>query len=212
MEAQVGCGPWNSNRSSMLVDQQANPVPKAEGYESLDKTLSDVQGAEPRVPVPPSHQAAGKLKRHHSLPYQQPRSVDNLIGAARNGPVSSRTRRAQAAQGVQQYEAPAEEDELLDEVLTSTQRAMKRLEGNANSLRQSASNLGLSTSQPYPSPSPSANSNQLLYADGAEALAPKPLDLSKKTANQYKWPTPPYEGGEWSASASASIWAAGNRI
>ncbi|TFB01677.1 Sporulation protein kinase pit1 [Trichoderma ghanense] len=214
MEAQVGCGPWNSNRSSMLVDQQVNPVPKAEGYESLDKTLSDVQGAEPRVPVPPSHQlaAAGKLKRHHSLPYQQPRSVDNLIGAARNGPVSSRTRRAQAAQGVQQYEAPAEEDELLDEVLTSTQRAMKRLEGNAKSLRQSASNLGLSTSQPYPSPSPSANSNQLLYADGAEALAPKPLDLSKKTANQYKWPTPPYEGGEWSASASASIWAAGNRI
>ncbi|KAH0490016.1 hypothetical protein TgHK011_001501 [Trichoderma gracile] len=212
MEAQVGCGPWNSNRSSMLVDQQVNPVPKAEGFESLDKTLSDVQGAEPRVPVPPSHQAAGKLKRHHSLPYQQPRSVDNLIGAARNGPVSSRTRRAQAAQGVQQYEAPAEEDELLDEVLTSTQRAMKRLEGNAKSLRQSASNLGLSTSQPYPSPSPSANSNQLLYADGAEALAPKPLDLSKKTANQYKWPTPPYEGGEWSASASASIWAAGNRI
>ncbi|EGR47028.1 hypothetical protein MKX07_003901 [Trichoderma sp. CBMAI-0711] len=212
MEAQVGCGPWNSNRSSMLVDQQVNPVPKAEGFESLDKTLSDVSGAEPRVPVPPSHQAAGKLKRHHSLPYQQPRSVDNLIGAARNGPVSSRTRRAQAAQGVQQYEAPAEEDELLDEVLTSTQRAMKRLEGNAKSLRQSASNLGLSTSQPYPSPSPSANSNQLLYADGAEALAPKPLDLSKKTANQYKWPTPPYEGGEWSASASASIWAAGNRI
>ncbi|KAL6855722.1 kinase-like domain-containing protein [Trichoderma novae-zelandiae] len=214
MEAQVGCGPWNSNRSSMLVDQQVNPVPKAEGFESLDKTLGDVQGYEPRVPVPPSHQpaAAGKLKRHHSLPYQQPRSVDNLIGAARSGPVSSRTRRAHAAQGAQQYETPAEEDELLDEVLTSTQRAMKRLEGNAQSLRQSASNLGLSTSQPYPSPSPSANSNQLLYADGAEALAPKPLDLSKKTANQYKWPTPPYEGGEWSASASASIWAAGNRI
>ncbi|KAL7955274.1 kinase-like domain-containing protein [Trichoderma compactum] len=213
MEAQVGCGPWNSNRSSMIVDQQVGPIPKAE-YESLDKTLSDVQGSEPRAAVPQSHQlaAAGKLKRHHSLPYQQPRSVDNLIGAARNGPVSSRTRRAQAVQGVQQYEAPAEEDELLDEVLTSTQKAMTRLEGNAQSLRQSASNLGLSTSQPYPSPSPSANSNQLLYADGAEALAPKPLDLSKKTANQYKWPTPPYEGGEWSASASASIWAAGNRI
>ncbi|RFU74385.1 serine threonine- kinase mak [Trichoderma arundinaceum] len=214
MEAQVGCSPWNSNRSSMLIDQQVNPVPKADVYESLDKALGDVQGSEPRAPVPPMHQlaAAGKLKRHHSLPYQQARSVDNLIGAARSGPVSSRTRRAQAAHGVQQYEAPAEEDELLDEVLTSTQRAMKRLEGNAKPLRQSASNLGLSSSQPYPSPSPSANSNQLLYADGAEAMAPKPLDLSKKTSNQYKWPTPPYEGGEWSASASASIWAAGNRI
>lgn len=215
MEAQVGCSPWNSNRSSMLVDQQVSVVPKAEGgYESLDKALHDVQGAEPRAPVPPSHQlaAAGKLKRHHSLPYQQPRSVDNLIGAARNGPISSRTRRAQAVHDVQQYETPAEEDELLDEALTATQRAMKRLENNTKPLRQSASNLGLSSSQPYPSPSPSANSNQLLYADGAEAMAPKPLDLSKKTSNQYKWPTPPYEGGEWSASASASIWAAGNRI
>lgn len=215
MEAQVGCGPWNSNRSSMLVDQQVSVVPKVEGgYESLDKALHDVQGAEPRAPVPPSHQlaAAGKLKRHHSLPYQQPRSVDNLIGAARNGPISSRTRRAQAVHDVQQYETPAEEDELLDEALTATERAMKRLENNTKPLRQSASNLGLSSSQPYPSPSPSANSNQLLYADGAEAMAPKPLDLSKKTSNQYKWPTPPYEGGEWSASASASIWAAGNRI
>lgn len=215
MEAQVGCSPWNSNRSSMLVDQQVSVVPKVEGgYESLDKALHDVQGAEPRAPVPPSHQlaAAGKLKRHHSLPYQQPRSVDNLIGAARNGPISSRTRRAQAVHDVQQYETPAEEDELLDEALTATQRAMKRLENNTKPLRQSASNLGLSSSQPYPSPSPSANSNQLLYADGAEAMAPKPLDLSKKTSNQYKWPTPPYEGGEWSASASASIWAAGNRI
>ncbi|KAL7920421.1 kinase-like domain-containing protein [Trichoderma austrokoningii] len=218
MEAQVGCSPWNSNRSSMLVDQQVSVVPKAEGgYESLDKALHDVQGgAEPRAPVPPSHQlaaaAAGKLKRHHSLPYQQPRSVDNLIGAARTGPISSRTRRAQAAHDVQQYETPAEEDELLDEALTATQRAMKRLENNTKPLRQSASNLGLSSSQPYPSPSPSANSAQLLYADGAEAMAPKPLDLSKKTSNQYKWPTPPYEGGEWSASASASIWAAGNRI
>lgn len=199
----------------MLVDQQVSVVPKVEGgYESLDKALHDVQGAEPRAPVPPSHQlaAAGKLKRHHSLPYQQPRSVDNLIGAARNGPISSRTRRAQAVHDVQQYETPAEEDELLDEALTATQRAMKRLENNTKPLRQSASNLGLSSSQPYPSPSPSANSNQLLYADGAEAMAPKPLDLSKKTSNQYKWPTPPYEGGEWSASASASIWAAGNRI
>lgn len=215
MEAQVGCSPWQSNRSSMLVDQQVSVVPKVEGgYESLDKALHEVQGAEPRAPVPPSHQlaAAGKLKRHHSLPYQQPRSVDNLIGAARNGPISSRTRRAQAVHDVQQYETPAEEDELLDEALTATQRAMKRLENNTKPLRQSASNLGLSSSQPYPSPSPSANSNQLLYADGAEAMAPKPLDLSKKNSNQYKWPTPPYEGGEWSASASASIWAAGNRI
>ncbi|KAK5989290.1 Sporulation protein kinase pit1 [Cladobotryum mycophilum] len=212
MEAQVGCSPWNSNRSSMVVDQGASG--KTEVYESLDRALRDVQNGEPRAPLPPVHQftSNSKLKRHHSLPQQQARSVDNLIGAARTGPISSRTRRAQAAQGVQQYEAPDEEDELLDEVLTSTQRAMKRLEGNQKPLRQSASNLGLA-SHPYPSPSPSANSNQLLYGDNNEALTPKPLDLSKKTDSQYKWPTPPYEGGnDWGASASASIWAASNKV
>ncbi|PHH85269.1 hypothetical protein CDD83_671 [Cordyceps sp. RAO-2017] len=215
MEAQIGCGPWASNRSSMVVEQQPTPAPKPEAYESLDKALRDVQNTvDPRSPVPPSHQytASSKLKRHHSLPHQQPRSVDNLIGAARGGPVSSRTRRAQAAQGVCQYEAPAEEDELLDEVLSSTQRVMKRMDGTSKPLRQSASNLGLTNPHPYPSPSPSANGNQVLFGDSQEAMTPRPLDLGKKVDSQYKWPTPPYEGSEWGASASASIWAASNRF
>jgi meiosis induction protein kinase IME2/SME1 len=212
-EAQVGCGPWASNRSSMIVDQQSSPIPKGEVYESLDKALRDVQNNLDGRPPVPAHQFSStttNLKRHHSLP-QQHRSVDNLIGAARTGPISSRTRRAQAAQGVQQYEAPDEEDELLDEVLTSTRRVMKRMDKDTNKpLRQSASNLGLSN--PYPTPSPSANGNQVLFGDGHVAMTPKPLDLSKKTDGQYKWPTPPYEESEWAASASASIWAAGNRF
>ena len=108
-----------------------------------------------------------------------------------------------------QYEAPDEEDELLDEAMTTTQRAMKRMEQNQNKpLRQSASNIGLMN--PYPTPSPSANGNQVLFADG-QAVTPKPLDLNKKT-DQYKWPTPPYEESEWAASAAASIWAAGSRF
>lgn len=144
-------------------------------------------------------------QQHH------PRSVDNLIGAARNGPISSRTRRAQAAQGARQYEAPAEEDELLDEVLASTHSAMRRMDRDgAATLRQSASNIGLSSG--YPTPSPSANGNQILYSDGNEALRPKPLDLGRKPQGHSKWPTPPYEESEWAASASADIWAAGNRF
>ncbi|KAJ3523991.1 hypothetical protein NM208_g12233 [Fusarium decemcellulare] len=216
IEAQAGCGPWASNRSSMVIDQapQQAPVPKSEVYESLDKALRDVQNnLDSRPPMPPSHQLSptSNLKRHHSLPHHQARSVDNLIGAARGAPVSSRTRRAQATHGVHQYEAPDEEDELLDEALTSTQRAMKRMEQNQGKpLRQSASNLGLMN--PYPTPSPSASGNQVLFADGHEAVTPRPLDLSKKTDGQYKWPTPPYEESEWAASAAASIWAAGNRF
>lgn len=215
IEAQAGCGPWASNRSSMIIDQHGSVV-KADTYESLDRTLRDnhYQPNELSSPTPPIHMAAssGNLKRHHSLPHQQPRSVDNLIGAARTpGPVSSRTRRAQATHGVQ-GDALEEEDELLDEVLHSTHRAMKRLEKDGKNLRQSASNLGLSN--PYPTPSPSASGNVVLFGDGHEALAPKPLDLHKNSARegQHKWPTPPYEESEWASSAAASIWAAGNRF
>ncbi|KAL2680560.1 hypothetical protein Neosp_008162 [[Neocosmospora] mangrovei] len=216
LEAQAGCGPWASNRSSMVIDQtqQQAPIPKSEVYESLDKALRDVQNnLDSRPPVPPAHQLSptSNLKRHHSLPHHQARSVDNLIGAARGGPISSRTRRAQATHGVHQYEAPDEEEELLDEALTSTQRAMKRMEQNSGKpLRQSASNLGLMN--PYPTPSPSASGNQVLFGDGNEAVTPRPLDLHKKSEGQYKWPTPPYEESEWAASAAASIWAAGNRF
>lgn len=214
LESQAGCGPWASNRSSMVIDGQGNGAAKPETNEPLDKTTSQ-QNGEQQPPAVPSHQTTNaNLKRHHSLPHHQPRSVDNLIVAARNpAPISSRTRRAQAAQGVHQYDAPDEEDELLDEVLANTRRAMRRLEKDGKpSLRQSASNIGFSN--PYPTPSPSA-SGHILFSDGQEAVAPKPLDLSLKptvSESQYKWPTPPYEESEWAASAAASIWAASNRF
>ncbi|EEY19176.1 serine/threonine-protein kinase MAK [Verticillium alfalfae VaMs.102] len=200
-------------RSSMVIDQSPPPPPKAETYESLDRALRDVQQhRELQAPVPPQHASpTNNLKRHHSLPkHSQPRSVDNLMMAARSGgPISSRTRRAQATQGVHQYEAPDEEDELLDEVLNSTHRAMKRMEKDGKpGLRQSASNIGIAN--PYPTPSPSGSGNAAAFGDGA--LTPKPLDLKKNRNAEYKWPTPPYEESEWAASASASIWAAGNRF
>lgn len=215
IEAQAGCGPWSSNRSSFVVEQHA--VSKVDTYDSLDKTLRDGPNAsdDPCAPVPPMHTTAssGNLKRHHSLPHHQPRSVDNLIGAVRTpGPVSSRTRRAQGAHGVQ-GDALDEEEELLDEVLHSTHRAMKRLEKDGKpGLRQSASNLGLSN--PYPTPSPSASGNMALFGDVHKPVTPKPLDLKKQMGNgvEQKWSTPPDDGTEWASTASASIWAAGNRI
>lgn len=215
LEAQAGCGPWASNRSSMVIDSPPPaPVPR-DTYESLDKALRDGVQISEAPPAPPAHQVApsGGLKRHNSLPHHHPRSVDSLLVAARSsGPISSRTRRAQAAQGVNQYDTPDEEEELLDEVLTSTHRVMQRLEKDeksAVSVRPVAANMGLSN--PYPTPSPSASGNVMLFGDGKEALAPKPLDFSKKP-EEYKWPTPPYDEHDWAASASASIWAAGNRF
>ncbi|KAJ3575386.1 hypothetical protein NPX13_g4051 [Xylaria arbuscula] len=214
MEAQAGCGPWASNRSSFVVEQ--NQISRAETYDSLDKTIRDPSNMPDNMssPTPPIHPVAssGHLKRHHSLPHQQPRSVDNLIGAARTPGPTSRTRRVQGAHGVQ-GDALDEEDELLDEVLHSTHRAMKRLEKDGKyGLRHSASNLG--HSNPYPTPSPSASGNVVLFGDGREPITPKPLDLKKQVGRdvEQKWPTPPYEGSEWASSAAASIWAAGNRI
>lgn len=216
MESQPGCGPWGSNRSSMVIDQPPAPVPvPKDTYEPLDRALRDAQQNSDSLhaPVPPAHQVSStsNLKRHHSIPHHQPRSVDPHAPSNRTtGPVSSRTRRAQAAHGVHHYDAPAEEDELLDEVLSSTQRAMRRMEKNSSSVvRQSSCNAGFRN--PYPTPSPSANGNACLFDDGQEAIAPKPLDLNRK-ASAYKWPTPPYEESEWAAAASASIWAASNRF
>lgn len=206
-EPEAGCGPWASNRSSMVVDSHGGSTTKVDNYESLDKAVNGTEQA----PVPPAHLVTptSTLKRHHSLPQHQPRSVDNLIGAARTaGPISSRTRRAQAGHGVP-GDALDEEDELLDEALNSTQRAMKNLD-NARTLRQSQSNVILAN--PYPTPSPSANGTVMVFGDGKEAIAPKPLNLHKKHSTENKWPTPPYEESEWAASASASIWAAGSRF
>ncbi len=217
LEAQAGCGPWGSTRSSMVVDSPPPaPVPK-DTYDSLDRKMRDAPPAVSEVPpAPPAHQVtpSSHLKRHHSLPHHQPRSVDNLVNTARGAaPVSSRTRRAQAAQGVSQYDAPDEEDELLDEVLTSTHRAMKRLEREEQPapVARHHSNATAAAANPYPTPSPSASGNVMLFGDGKEAVTPKPLDFSKKTS-EYKWPTPPYDDNDWAAAASASIWAAGNRF
>lgn len=213
MESPAGCGPWGSNsaRSSMVMAIDSPPAPVSKDtYESLDRALRDVhQNSDnsPHAPAPPAHQASStsNLKRHHSLPHHHIRSAQLIVSVPTAGPVSSRTRRAQAAHGVHQYDAPDEEDELLDEVLTKTQKAMKRSE------RHGLARPPPNNRNPYPTPSPSANGQPMMY-DGQEAVQPKPLDLNRKAA-AYKWPTPPYEPeSEWGASAFASISAASNRF
>ncbi|KAI2642097.1 kinase-like protein [Xylaria nigripes] len=217
IEAQAGCGPWSSNRSSLTNIMEQGQNPKVDTLDLLDKNLRDGpnRSNSTSTPTPPLHGAAssGHLKRHHSLPHHQARSADNLISAARqSGPISSRTRRAQGIHGVQ-GDALDEEDELLDEALNSAHKAMTRLEKDGKpNLRQSASNLGLSN--PYPTPSPSANGNMALCGEGHEPITPKPLNMKSQTAKdpEQKWPTPPSEGGEWGSTANASIWAAGSRF
>lgn len=222
IEAQAGCGPWASNRSSLIVDgsQVSSPSHKVDTYEALDKALRNVHqnldSTQPgHPPPPPSHAISPStvLKRHHSVPGQQQpavRSVDNFRGM----PHTNRARRSQVPGAARQYDTPDEEEELLDEALTSTQKAMKRLDRNSvqsdyrQPLRHSNSNLALSN--PYPTPSPSANGNSALFGNGANQQTP-----SKPSQGVKQSSTPPYDeygGNEWAASAAASIFAVGNRF
>lgn len=219
IEAQAGCGPWASNRSSMILDgtQIASPVHKVETYEALDKALRNVQqnldSSTGNPPPPPNHTIppSSVLKRHHSLPGQQQasRSVDNL----RSTPVNNRARRSQVPGGARQYDTPDEEDELVDEAMTASQRAMKRMERGPvqgeqrQPLRHSNSNIALSN--PYPTPSPSASGNAVLFGHGVNQSTPSKVPQGNKQSS-----TPPYdyEESEWAASAAASLFAAGNRF
>lgn len=244
LEAQVGCGPWQSNRSSMVIDKETLPTPnyKVDTHEALDKALrvvkNNLDGSATNggyAPVPPAHQInpAVAMKRNPSLhQHQQTRSADNLNGSIRaSAPVSSRTRRSQAVVGGprNQYETPDEEEELLDEALTSAQRAMKRLDRNSSQdllmtgcndqvqghrIRQSQSKPSIMN--PYPTPSPTASGNAIMFNQGLAPTSHAQQDHNMQHdeyENRQKWQTtPPYNDNDWSDAAVASIWAAGNRF
>lgn len=236
VEANAGAGPW-SNRSSMVVDSAGISNSNANAdFTELDKALQNVRysienpgaGPNPSKPGQVSGQPHSQLKRNHSIPQVPQRVQEPTSGPA---PISSRTRRALqlSTHPVHRYETPEEEDELLDEVLNSANRAARRLDqhskvnddspravllqkdNNRQSVPRMTSNVTLPN--PYPTPSPSAKRNGVLF--GQDAVSPsKPLNISKeRSENQQlasQWPTPPYEENEWAASAAASIFAAGS--
>ncbi|KAI9878446.1 MAG: hypothetical protein M1830_000881 [Pleopsidium flavum] len=149
IEANAGCGPWSSNRSSMALDVPPVVAPTSNpNFTELDKALQNVRSSLESSSLPGSVQPSNMtkrvplmlpsnptLKRHHSLPQgQQTGSFENLSAAVTTnyGPISSRTRRAlqMSNHPVHRYETPDEEDELLDEVLNSAHKAAKRLDRN----------------------------------------------------------------------------------
>lgn len=219
IEANAGCAPWSSTRQSMVVDQASGPNPSSQSeYSDLDKALQNTSSRVAGNPV---------LKRHHSLPHgQEARSSEN---SPSGGPISSRTRRALQKQSnpSNRYETPNEEEELLDEALTSAHKAAKRLDRHTQSgadtykssttsvqtvrpsVQQSSSNLGPSAS--YLTPSPSANRNGVSFGQNEYTTPTKPVDINKTRNNKEeitsKWPTPPYEENDWATAAAESIFA-----
>lgn len=211
IEANAGCAPWASGRQSMTDQPQAPNPPSHSEYSDLDKALQNTSSRLAGNPV---------LKRHHSLPHgQETRSTENNPGIHGSGPISSRTRRALQKQSnpSNRYETPNEEEELLDEVLTSAHKAVKQLERHTPAVpaqnvqppvHQSASDLGPSA---YLTPSPSANRNGVCFGQNEYVTPTKPVNITKIHNNKEevdsKWPTPPYEENDWAAAAAASIFA-----
>lgn len=227
VEANAATVPW-SNRSSIMVD---NVIPESQNdFSDLDKMLQSVRYSLERQQPEVDSRKSGKephsnqstLKRTHSIPRsQESRSTDNLLVS--NNTVAARTRRALQ---MNQYDPPAEEDELLDEVLRSANRAAKRLDQNAvvpdtnqrkiltqkDFNRQSLPLSTASITNPYLTPSPSAKRNGVEFGPESVMQA-QPLNIKKRSENEHapsQWPTPPYEENEWASTAAASIFAAGS--
>ena len=236
IEAAAAITPRQSNRSSMIVDSNINNMDTIieKSFENVDKALQSVN--EPVAPltptpeVPSSHKQTQNSRfpeRHQSL--SKSASTPSLDSPA-SGAVSSanaRTRRAlhRSNHPEQKYDTPDEEDELLQEALTSANTASRRMDRKShNDLARPARKENvlppIQTQQvpvaeqvvynPYPTPSSSAKRNGMLF-DQAMMDEPVTLNLSKTRPKQDvkpRWPTPPYEENEWGASAAASIFAA----
>ncbi|KAK3672534.1 Serine/threonine protein kinase [Recurvomyces mirabilis] len=231
MEANAGCAPWptNSNRHSVQEPQSiaavaANPSDDP-GFAELDRALQNVRysldvsanaaSTPPRYPTRVSSNPA--LKRHHSLPNGEGVQAAGVNG---NTLASNRARRS-VRQPNHRYETPDEEDELLDEAITSAHKAATQLDSHrathhASGYQQYRPPMPHITSDPgfaapYLTPSPSKDHNNVSF--GSHDYTPtKPVPIpAMKTGKPVnvnpQWPTPPYEENDWAAAAAASIFA-----
>ena len=146
VEASAGCGPWQSNRSSMVVDAAMLDTVAKKNTSDVDRSFPNNRVVVDPSPSPnalqaqrgnhthSSHALGPTSERHQTLPQGQPsRSLDvtNAAGAgASSGPISSRTRRAlhMSTQPAPMYETPDEADELLHEALSRTQKLTKGMD------------------------------------------------------------------------------------
>ena len=139
IEASAGCGPWHSNRNSIIIDSHMDTVLK-KGFADVDKALQSARsGPEPLSPspeAPSSHKNSLWLLHVDSPPERHPSlsksasspalDSSSSLGAT-GGPISSRTRRAlhRSTHPNHIYDTPDEEDELLQEALNNAQNAAK---------------------------------------------------------------------------------------
>ncbi|KAL8969640.1 MAG: hypothetical protein Q9183_001907 [Haloplaca sp. 2 TL-2023] len=207
IEANAGCGPWQTNRGSVNMDGTTiDPLLRNEmSPGDLEKALQSPSHtilSSPSTSVPPSHKSGQYhgISGPHPIPERQP-SVNKARvpeGAPVPGmttPVSNRTRRAlqQSTNPSQMYETPDEEDELLHEALHSASKAAKGMErwrqageDHRNAVAYKDVNqqpMSHTVEQPlavnpYPTPSPSAKGSPL-HSQHFQATPAQPLNINR---------------------------------
>ncbi|KAL8761171.1 MAG: hypothetical protein Q9184_002683 [Pyrenodesmia sp. 2 TL-2023] len=208
IEANPGCGPWQSNRGSMNVDPglMTDLVARHEmNPRELERALqspSHPTDMSPSSSIPPSHKSnQGYVgtglqpvpQRHPST--GKPRVSEGAVSMT-GTTVSTRTRRAlqQSTNPSQMYEIPDEQDELVHEALNSTSHATKG--GNQWTHAGGSQRIAMAqkdvnrqpisyaidhqtTLNPYPTPSPSAKRSGAHYSENLLAEPSTPLNNNR---------------------------------
>ncbi|OKL61265.1 hypothetical protein UA08_03195 [Talaromyces atroroseus] len=212
VEANVGCSPW-PNRSSVVLDSNIVDAKSGE-FTDIEKTLQSVKyGLSTENPPPQLTSVPNQTpSKRQSVPQVPMRSMTESPTPSVGGPISSRTRRAlqMTSHPVHRYETPEEEDELLDEVLHSADKAARHLaqdyDDESENRLSNMINESTRTLNPYPTPSPSAKRDGVSFGE-YEGTPVKPGEISKmkgETSNR-QWPTPPYGEQEWASTVANSI-------
>ena len=220
VDANIGCSPWQSNRTSMVIDSNMDTVLK-KSFADVEKAVQSGRNAvgEPLSPspeAPSSHknqqgpsQAEPTLDRHPSLSksVSSPSLDSSSFTGANGGAISSRTRRAlhRSTHPSHIYDTPDEEDELLHEALNSAQNAARGIDrrnhqeeqNNLKQLGQVNSNtrqpLQDSTKPPVPSnpyPTPSPSAKRNGMLFDQNIMA-EPISPSNYGVDRSKQPVNP---------------------
>ena len=209
IEANAGCGPWQSNRGSVNMDLEpaTDPIFQNEmNPGELDKALQSpthLLYPSPTSSVPPSHKSSQPYgssgigfgpERNASI--SKTHGIEGCTNGGSGLTMSSRTRRAlqNSTNPSQVYETPDEEDELLHEALHGASRAAQGMDrwNQAEGSQRSAMGLKDVNQQsapypaehsvalhPYPTPSPSAKQNGAHYNEKLLAEPAIPLNITR---------------------------------
>ncbi|KAF3936498.1 hypothetical protein ABW19_dt0210243 [Dactylella cylindrospora] len=226
LEAQAGCGPWSSNRSSMVIDQISSPTGTGCGdFKEANRDYAPIQVSEipnglglttgnnrhsrsQLISPPPSMNS--QIKRNPSYP---PRVEPQSQIASQN----SKARRQMVRNSAARYETPDEEEELLDEAIISAARCMRRLERGSPVVSQSGTPERAAPSHGYPTPPSHKQQKPTLQVVGTTRLD---STKGRKRSGQRnseddspipKWNSPLLDNGSWATSAAATAYTVGTK-